>query len=85
MKVQFDLVGDAHYEYGNLPIHVQESVDMNVEMECIPREGDVVDVPGISQGLTIVRTVVWYPWGSDEDSEEERHPLVYIVVGNPRL
>lgn len=94
MKVQFSLVGDAAEERRKQVYHHYEKTgerigeDIWVETLQIPREGDIVDIPGIDQSLTTVRTVVWYPLGCDE--YEEGHsmykvPMVYVVIGNPRL
>jgi hypothetical protein len=47
----------------------------------IPREGESVTLPG--EDNLSVRTVVWYPEGSDED-EEDREPFVYLVIGPHR-
>lgn len=85
MKVQFTFVGQAGvFEEDNW----KQRDDIWTELNQIPREGDVVDFPGVSQALTVVRTVVWYPFGSDEYKEDEdmyEVPFVYIVIGNPRL
>lgn len=63
--VQFSLVADP-----------SES-DRFVKMPCVPREGETVDIPGVSQADTVVRTIVWLPFLEDQ-------PDVYIVLGKPR-
>lgn len=72
MKVQFSLVGNT-----------QRPGDMHANLDAVPRVGDVVNWPGISQGETVVRTVVWYPTHDDEGVEVDE-PFVYVVVGRPR-
>lgn len=67
MRVKFSLVG--HPEHGPLDWR---------ELPEVPREGDTVYVPNL--GEVEVRTVVWYPWGS----EDESRPFVYVVIGPPR-
>jgi hypothetical protein len=48
----------------------------------VPREGDIVSLPGV--GPLQVRTVVWYPAGDGDDDEGELDPFVYVVIGPPR-
>lgn len=72
MKVQFSLVG-----------HIGQRQDQVVDLPQIPREGDVINLPGISQANTYVRTVVWYI-SHDDDDEPLDEPFVYVVVGPPR-
>lgn len=72
MRVQFSLVG-----------HVERPPDLWADLDTIPREGEVVNWPGISQGNTVVRTVVWYPTHDDEGRPLDE-PFVYVVVGQPR-
>lgn len=45
----------------------------------IPRVNDDIDIPSLPE-VNSVRTVVWYPQGSEDSSE----PFVYIVVGPRR-
>lgn len=45
----------------------------------IPKVGDDVDIPDLPE-VNSVRSVVWYPTGSEEQSE----PFVYIVLGPRR-
>jgi hypothetical protein len=70
-RIQFTFVGQA-----NRPPNVW------AEMDVVPRVGETVAVPGQSQGDTIVRTVVWYPFGDDESDDTE--PFVYVVLGQSR-
>lgn len=72
MRVQFSLVG-----------HVERPADLVADFSSVPQVGDVVNWPGISQGDTVVRTVVWYPT-HDDDGEPVAEPFVYVVVGQPR-
>ena len=72
MRVQFSLVG-----------HVKRPPDLWADLDAVPRVGDVVNLPGISQADSVVRTVVWYPT-HDDDGEPLAEPFVYVVVGQPR-
>lgn len=74
MRVQFSFVGEAR---------MQHEGDLYVDLDVIPRVGDTVSVPGLSQGDTVVRTVVWYPFGGDGFAPEDG-PSVYVVLGGPR-
>lgn len=69
MRVQFSFVGT-----------VERHENIYVEMDAVPQEGDTVDIPGVSQADTVVRTVVWHPLG--EDGSEG--PFVYVVLGRRR-
>lgn len=70
--VHFSLVG-----FGDHPTWNQKPVELDV----IPREGEVVDFPGMPEGQVYVRTVVHSPWG---DRNKKGGPFVYIVLGPPR-
>lgn len=72
MRVQFSLVG-----------HTERPGPIWADLDAIPREGEVVNLPGISQAATIVRTVVWYPTHDDRGDPLDE-PFVYVVVGPPR-
>ena len=63
--------------------HVERPPDLWADISAVPRVGDVVNWPGISQGSTVVRTVVWYPTHDDE-GEPVAEPFVYVVVGQAR-
>lgn len=65
MMVQFDLVGNPDHP----PIP-------SVDIPCVPRVGDTVDIPEVSQANTVVRTVVWYVF--------DNNPTAYVVLGSPR-
>lgn len=71
MKVQFALVG-----------HVERR-GFTVEMDVVPREGEIVCLPGISQADTVVRTVVYYVTHDDEENPIDE-PFAYVVIGKPR-
>lgn len=71
MRVQFSVVGQ-----------VEHLGPFWADLPAVPQEGDVIDLPGLSQADTVVRTVVWYPFGDEDGGESE--PFVYIVVGSPR-
>lgn len=75
MLVHFSIVGVVNH-HG----------DFKIELDSVPREGDIVNIPELSQGDTVVRTVVWYPLGVDpsEALEIDSTPFVYVVVGPPR-
>lgn len=77
MKIHVSLVGVAASLAGDKP-------DLWTEVDSVPREGEALHIPGIEAQHTYVRTVVWYPFGSDEYEENERFPFVYIVVGDRR-
>lgn len=86
MRIQFSFVGDARL----LRSAVGDG-DLWVEMDVVPREGETVHVPGISESQTVVRTVVWFPLGDDPASEglalnesDRSDPFVYVVLGEPR-
>jgi hypothetical protein len=72
MKVHFTLVG-----------HQERPDDIHLDLDAVPRVGDVVDWPGISQARTYVRTVVWY-LTNDDDGRPLGEPFVYVVVGPAR-
>lgn len=72
MKVQFSLVG-----------HMGNNPNITVNLDAVPRVGDVINWPGLSQAETYVRTVVWYPT-HDDDNEPLDEPFVYVVVGRDR-
>lgn len=75
MRIQFSFVGDAR---------MARQDDLWVDLPAVPREGEIVDVPGLSQHQTVVRTVVWYPLGHSEDGEPTGESFVYVVLGSPR-
>lgn len=85
MRLHFSFVGEAA-----LLRRAFGEGDLFVDLPAVPQVGDTIHVPGISEGHTVVRTVVWYPLGYDaEDEGRERkpgdeEPFVYIVVGEPR-
>lgn len=56
------------------------------DLDAVPREGETVNLPGISQAKTVVRTVVWYPYGEDPSESEtpDPTPFAYVIVGSPR-
>lgn len=70
-RVQFTFVDTAH-----------PPEDVWVEMDSIPRVDDVVNIPGVEQYETVVRTVVWNPLGDPDEDEVE--PWVYVVLGRRR-
>lgn len=72
MRVQFSIVGQ-----------VDPYDDVRVDLPVVPREGDVVNLPGLPQYESVVRTVVWYPTHDDE-GEALDEPFVYVVLGSPR-
>lgn len=72
MKAQFSLVG-----------HVEQREDLWVDLPQIPQIGDIVNLPGLSQAETYVRTVVWYV-SHDDDNNLIPEPFVFVVVGPPR-
>lgn len=69
MRIQFTFVGLT-----------ERHDDVWVNLPIVPREGETVDIPGLSQADTVIRTVVWYPLGDGDDKE----PFVYVVLGQPR-
>lgn len=81
MQVQFSFVGEAA-----MVRREQNEGDLYVDLVAVPREGEVVGIPGISQAHTVVRTVVWYPFGGDPDESDDPNsdPFVYVVLGNAR-
>lgn len=70
MRIQFSIVGT-----------VDRHDNVWVDLDAVPRVGDTVGLPGISQADTVIRTVVWYPLGDDEGVAA---PFVYVVLGQPR-
>lgn len=72
MKIQFSLVG-----------HIEQRDDIWIDLPQVPQVGDIINLPGLSQAATYVRTVVWYISHDDED-EPIPEPFVYVVVGPPR-
>lgn len=76
MKVQFSFVGFL------MPDQTQPP-DIWVDLPQIPKEGEILNVKGLSQSNTYVRTIVWYISHDDDDNELDE-PFVYIVVGPPR-
>lgn len=76
MKVQFSFVGFL------MPDNTQPR-DFWVDLPQIPREGEIINIKGVSQSNTYVRAVVWYPVHNDDD-EELAEPFVYVVVGPSR-
>jgi hypothetical protein len=72
MRVKFFVVGQAK------PYHIND-----LHMDVVPRVGEIVDLPGLSQADTVVRTVVWYPLG-DPDEHGGIDSFVYIVLGRGR-
>lgn len=72
MRIQFSIVGQ-----------VEQHDDVWVDLDAVPRVGDVVNLPGIPQYESVVRTVVWYPTHDDE-GEPLDAPFVYVVLGSPR-
>ena len=74
MRVQFTVVG-----------HIAHPPNRWADLEAVPQVGDVVNIPGLSQANTVVRTVVWYPFGDpDTQAPEPAEPFVYVVLGPPR-
>lgn len=69
MRVQFSIVGT-----------VERHDNVSADLEAVPRVGDTVSLPGVSEADTVVRTVVWHPVG-DEDGGG---PSVYVVLGQRR-
>ncbi len=72
MRVHFNVVGFMEH-----PTWAANRVDL----DAVPREGEVVEVPGLPEGQVFVRTVVWYPWG---DGGADPDPFVYVVLGQRR-
>lgn len=72
MKVHFSIVGQ-----------INRPNDTILDMDQIPRVGDIINIPNVSQAETYVRTVVWYI-SYDEDGSPIDEPFVYVVVGSPR-
>lgn len=72
MRVQFSLVG-----------HEGHHPDIWLDLPAIPREGEVVQWPGLSQAGTCVRTVVWFLTVND-DQEPIDEPFAYVVIGPRR-
>lgn len=70
-RIQFSFVG-----FTNRP------ADVRVEMDVVPRVGEIVHFPGLSEADTYVRTIVWYPLGDPDEGRDE--PFVYVVIGPPR-
>ena len=68
MRIQFTFVGLT-----------ERHDDVWVDLPAVPRVGETVEIPGLSQADTVVRTVVWYPLGDDD-----KEPFVYVVLGKPR-
>lgn len=83
MRVQFSIVGQPIS-----PIVPSLVPSLTVELDVVPRVGDTVAIPGLSQGDTVVRTVVWYPWGDQSTVGDKEYgdstPLAYVVVGQRR-
>jgi hypothetical protein len=74
MKVQFSFVG-----------FYKQRTGLIADMEQIPREGETVNIPGLNQGESIVRTVVWYPVIESVSGDTGiDDPFVYIVLGPSR-
>jgi hypothetical protein len=71
MRIQFNIVGT-----------VEQHDNVWTDLGAVPREGEVVHLPGIPEYETVVRTVVWYPLVDDEDEATE--PFVYVVLGPAR-
>lgn len=69
MRVQFTFVGV-------MPRHD----DFTADLDAVPREDEIIGVPGLSEADTYVRTVIWYPLGDGDDPT----PFVYVVVGPKR-
>lgn len=66
MKVVFSVVGQ-----------VQQLPNKTVDMQTIPRLGELVSYPVGDETVELtVRTVVWSPFPPD--------PHVYVVIGNER-
>lgn len=60
-----------------------------IELNTLPREGEVVEVPGLPEGRVYVRTVVHCPWGDTArgvvaEPDGGNTPYVYVVLGPPR-
>lgn len=72
MRVQFSIVGT-----------VERHANVWADLDAVPREGETVALPGISQADTVVRTVVWYLEGTGE-ADAEGGPFVYVVLGQRR-
>jgi hypothetical protein len=54
-----------------------------VDMDAVPRVGEVVCHVGIDPDLSVVRSVSWYPeW--DEDGVRVIEPFAFIILGKPR-
>lgn len=85
MRIHFSFVGESA-----MIRHEAGEGDLFVDLDAVPREGETVNVPGIKQHLTVVRTVVWYPLGYDPEGEGferkpgDEEPFVYVVIGNRR-
>lgn len=70
-RIQFTFVG-----------HTTRHADVWADMDTVPRVHETVAIPGLSQAVTVVRTVVWYPLGDPDEGRTE--PFVYVVLGSPR-
>lgn len=76
MRIQFSIVGQP-----------RSHPDIWVNLEQVPREDEIIHIPGLSEADTYVRTVVWHPLGDEEDDECNliiTEPFVYVVVGPRR-
>lgn len=72
MKVVFSVVGNVD----PFPL-------VWTEMDVIPQEGEIVNLPDLPASLRTVRTVSWYPLG-DPEVNSAGQPFVYIVLGPHR-
>jgi hypothetical protein len=73
--------GDASSAQDTILVHFSPTPpmregDLKLRLPVVPREGDVVELFG-TEGQ--VRTVVWYPQGTEDTTE----PFVYVVVRMP--
>lgn len=74
MIVQFDQVAFTE----------EPTVPLTVEMDWVPRVGEIVEIPGLPEGEVYVRTVVHHPYGNPEADPPDPTPFVYVVVGRSR-
>lgn len=68
MNVHFSTTGDVRASF-------------TCTMDSIPREGEIVELPGVGPEQSFVRRVTWYPLGDPDGSPEQ---FVYVVVGPRR-
>lgn len=69
MRCMFSLVG-----------HIEQTDNIIMELDVIPRKNESFAWPGIEQTENYVRHVGWYV-ASNEEGETPNLPFVYIVIG----